>query len=61
MNNPDLKLNRRTTDIDANWCSEYNENKIIEIIDASVKKVNNNYSVELYRLLGKIFQWESIF
>lgn len=53
MNNPDLEFNRRTTDIVANWCSEYNEDKIIEIIDASVKKVNNNYSVELYRQPGE--------
>lgn len=53
MNNPDLEFNRRTTDIDANWCSEYNEDKIIEIIDAAVKKVNDSYSVELYRLPGE--------
>ena len=50
MNNPDLEFNRRTTDIDANWCDEYNEDKIIDIIEIAVKKVNNKYSVELYRL-----------
>lgn len=53
MNNSDLEINRKTTDIDANWVDEYNEDKIIEIIETAVKKVNDNYSVELYRLPEK--------
>ena len=53
MNNTNIELNRRTTDIDANWCDEYNEDKIIEIVDKAVKKVNDSYSIELYRLPGK--------
>ena len=49
MNNPDLLIDRKTTDIDANWIEEYNKDKIISIIDRAVKIVNPDYKVELYR------------
>lgn len=49
INNPNLEINRKTTDIDANWVEKYDENKIINIIDSAVKQVDSNYKVRLYR------------
>ena len=53
MDDSDLQVNRKTTDIDANWVDEYNEEKIIKIIKKVVKKVDDKYSIELYRLPEK--------
>jgi len=58
MDDSDLQVNRKTTDIDANWVDEYNEEKIIKIIKKAVKKVDDKYSIELYRLPEKMFLWE---
>ena len=49
INNPNLKINRKTSDIDANWIEEYDEEKIIKLLDGAIKKVNSDYSIELYR------------
>lgn len=49
INNPDLKVNRKTIDIDANWISKYDKDKIIKIIDKAIKNVNPDYNVEVYR------------
>ena len=49
INNPNLEINRKTSDIDANWIDKYDENKIINIIDTAVKQVDSNYKARLYR------------
>ena len=49
INNPDLEVNRKTIDIDANWVSEYDRDKIIKLIDKAVKNVDPDYNVVVYR------------
>lgn len=49
LNNPDIDITRKTRDIDANWIEEYDEERIIDVIDKAVKKVNSEYSVSVYR------------
>lgn len=49
LNNPDFNIDRKTTDIDANWCEIYDQTKIINIFDNAVKKINDSYRVELFR------------
>lgn len=53
LNNHSIKIVRKTTDIDANWIDDYDEKRIINIIERAVKNVNYNYSVELVRLPDK--------
>lgn len=49
LNNPNIDITRKTRDIDANWIEEYDEERIIDVIDRAVKRVNSEYSVSVYR------------
>ena len=44
-----MKVNRQTIDIDGNWTSEYNKEKICAIVNKALKKINKNYKAILIR------------
>ena len=48
-NNKEMKINRQTIDIDGNWTSEYNREKICDIVNQALKNINKNYKVVLVR------------
>lgn len=50
MSNPDLKIERRTIDIDANWTDKLNENKIFEIIDDAIKRIEPTFKLKCSRV-----------
>ena len=49
LNNPQMEIDRKTIDIDANWGAEYDQEKIVGIFNRAVKDLNSGYSVELFR------------
>ena len=53
MSNPDLKIERRTIDIDANWTDKLNENKIFEIIDDAIKRIEPTFKLKCSRVASE--------
>lgn len=47
--NPDQTIERRTIDIDANWTGDVNPEKIFEVLESALKKVEPSYKLEYYR------------
>lgn len=49
INNPDLNIDRKTIDIDANWTENYDLSKINYYLENAIKKIAPNYKLVLYR------------
>lgn len=49
LNNPNIKIERNTVDIDANWIEKYDKNLIEKSLNKAIKRVNNKYTIQLVR------------
>lgn len=49
LNNPEINVDRRTIDIDANWIDKYNRKEIAETIEQAIKNINPKYTIKITR------------
>lgn len=48
--NADSEIDRKTVDIDANWTKNFESEQITNLLARAIKRVDNNYEIELYRV-----------